>query len=64
MTNYSWCNPQQEFFIPGYHAGTLPVVIEIVDEPDRITAFTAELDGMIAVGLLMEKGKGDYVPPQ
>lgn len=40
------------------------MVIEIVDEPDRITAFTAELDGMIAVGLLMEKGKGDYVPPQ
>lgn len=56
MTNYSWCNPQQEFFIPGYRAGTLPMVIEIVNKPDCITAFATELDGMIAEGLVtMEK---------
>ena len=34
----------------------LPIVIEIVDEPERIAAFAAELDGMIQVGLVtMEK---------
>ena len=30
----------------------LPVVIEIVDRPDRITAFLPELDGMIREGLI------------
>lgn len=30
----------------------LPMVIEIVDEPERITAFAAELDGMIREGLV------------
>ncbi len=30
----------------------LPMVIEIVDEPERITAFAAELDGMIGEGLV------------
>lgn len=34
----------------------LPMVIEIVDEPERIAAFAAELDGMIGEGLVtMEK---------
>lgn len=34
----------------------LPMVIEIVDEPERIAAFAAELDGMIDEGLVtMEK---------
>jgi PII-like signaling protein len=34
----------------------LPMVIEIVDEPERIAAFAAELDGMIEEGLVtMEK---------
>lgn len=34
----------------------LPMVIEIVDEPERIVAFAAELDGMIGEGLVtMEK---------
>ncbi len=34
----------------------LPIVIEIVDEPERIGAFAAELDGMIQEGLVtMEK---------
>ncbi len=30
----------------------LPMVIEIVDEPERIAAFVAELDGMIQEGLV------------
>lgn len=30
----------------------LPVVIEIVDEPERIAAFVAELDGLIREGLV------------
>ena len=30
----------------------LPMVIEIVDEPERISAFVAELDGMIGEGLV------------
>jgi PII-like signaling protein len=30
----------------------LPMVIEIVDEPERITAFAAELDGLIREGLV------------
>ncbi len=30
----------------------LPMVIEIVDEPDRINAFVEELDGMIGEGLV------------
>lgn len=30
----------------------LPMVIEIVDEPERIAAFVAELDGMISEGLV------------
>lgn len=34
----------------------LPIVIEIVDEPERIGAFATELDGMIQEGLVtMEK---------
>lgn len=34
----------------------LPIVIEIVDEPERIAAFAAELDDMIQEGLVtMEK---------
>lgn len=34
----------------------LPIVIEIVDEPERIRAFATELDGMIHEGLVtMEK---------
>lgn len=34
----------------------LPMVIEIVDEPERVAAFAAELDGMIKEGLVtMEK---------
>lgn len=34
----------------------LPMVIEVVDEPERITAFAAELDTMIQEGLVtMEK---------
>jgi PII-like signaling protein len=34
----------------------LPIVIEIVDEPERIAAFAAELGGMIQEGLVtMEK---------
>lgn len=30
----------------------LPMVIEIVDEPERISAFVAELDGLIGEGLV------------
>jgi PII-like signaling protein len=30
----------------------LPMVIEIVDEPERINAFVEELDGMIGEGLV------------
>jgi len=30
----------------------LPMVIEIVDEPERINAFVEELDGMISEGLV------------
>jgi hypothetical protein len=30
----------------------LPMVIEIVDEPERIAAFVAELDGIIKEGLV------------
>ncbi len=30
----------------------LPLVIEIVDEPERINAFVEELDGMIGEGLV------------
>ena len=30
----------------------LPIVIEIVDEPERINAFVEELDGMIGEGLV------------
>jgi len=30
----------------------LPVIIEIVDAPDKISAFVAKLDGMIAEGLV------------
>ena len=30
----------------------LPMVIEIVDEPERIAAFVAELDGLIQEGLV------------
>jgi len=30
----------------------LPVIIEIVDKPERIEAFTREIDGMIAEGLV------------
>jgi PII-like signaling protein len=30
----------------------LPMVIEIVDEPERVAAFVAELDGLIQEGLL------------
>lgn len=34
----------------------LPMVIEIIDEPERIAAFAAELDGMIGEGMVtMEK---------
>lgn len=34
----------------------LPMVIEIVDEPERIISFAAELDGLIQEGLVtMEK---------
>lgn len=30
----------------------LPVVVEIVDEPERIESFVAEIDGMIEEGLV------------
>ncbi len=30
----------------------LPIVIEIVDEPERIAAFVAEIDGLIGEGLV------------
>ncbi len=36
----------------------LPMVIEIVDEPERINAFIAELDGIIKEGLVtLEKAE-------
>lgn len=56
MTNDSCCNLQQEFFIPGHHTGRLTVLNEIVDEPELINAYVAELDGIIHEGLVtMEK---------
>ncbi len=33
-------------------SGDLPIVIEVVDQEDRITAFMAQIDGMVDHGLM------------